>query len=198
MADEQEQRFRRRFFERLEQRVGAIGFQIVHRIDDDHAPLAERQREVQAADHLPHLFDGDVAREFLGLVLRLTREAENLGMVSSVNKACCRTVARIVEIYRLTVTAAVMGHEKSRDAFGEDTLSHPLRSGEEPCMVQATALPPFEKSLFSVVVADHHSHSASSARILAVTSDAAASASTIRHRTGSPLAISTKRAASRA
>ena len=119
-------------------------------------------------------------------------------MVSGIDKAARGVVARIIETNRLPVAATAMRDEKPRDAVRKCPLPHSLRSGEEPGVMQAPALPRLEKGLFGVLMADHHSHSASSSRISAVTSVAAASASTIRQRAGSAFAISTKRAASRA
>src|SRR3546814_1619953 len=60
--DEQEKGFRRRFLQRLEQRVRPVGFEVVDRIDDDHPPLAERQGQMQAADHLPNLLRSEERR----------------------------------------------------------------------------------------------------------------------------------------
>src|SRR3546814_3260911 len=87
-------------------------FEVVDRIDDDHPPLAERQGQMQAADHLPNLFDRDVAREFLGLVFRLAGEAQDLGMVARVDQSRRRIVAAIVERGRLSFAAAPRREEK--------------------------------------------------------------------------------------
>ncbi len=153
---------------------------------------------MQAADHLPHLFDRDVAREFLGLVLRLTGEAQDFGVIARVNQPRGGIVAAIVERRRLAFAAAPVGDEEACDALGESPLPHPLRPRQQPGMMDAAALPRFEKCLFGFLMADHGSHSARSARIAAVTSSVRRSASTIRQRPDSTAAISTKRAARRA
>src|SRR3546814_6595622 len=90
---------------------------------------------MQAADHLPNLFDRDVAREFLGLVFRLAGEALALGMVARVDQSRRRIVAAIVVWGRLSFAAAPMRDEKARDPLGTGALPHP-RSEESPSDLQ--------------------------------------------------------------
>src|SRR3546814_11349156 len=87
---------RRRFLESLEQRVGAIGFQIVDRIDDDHPPMPKRQRQMQPPDHPAHLVDGDVTREILALVLRQAFEGQDFGMFARRDESPPRAYAGVV------------------------------------------------------------------------------------------------------
>src|SRR3546814_3481885 len=103
---------------------------------------------MQAADHLPNLFDRDVAREFLGLVFRLAGEAQDLGMVARVDQSRRRIVAAIVEWGRLSFAAAPMRDEKARDPLGKGALPHPPRPGQQPGVMDAAALPRFEKGGF--------------------------------------------------
>ena len=74
---------------------------------------------MNTSDQLPDLFDRDFAGEIFRYVLRLAREAEDLGMVSGVDQPGRGVVSAVVERHRLPVTAAPMGHEKARDAFGK-------------------------------------------------------------------------------
>src|SRR3546814_17247732 len=82
-----------------------------------------------------------------------------------------------------------MRDEKARDPLGKGALPHPPRPGQQPGVMDAAALPRFEKGGFGVLMADHGSHSASSAKIAAVTSSALLSASTTRQRPDSASAI---------
>src|SRR3546814_7887204 len=92
-------------------------------------------------------------------------------MVARVDQSRRRIVAAIVEWGRLSFAAAPMRDEKARDPLGKGALPHPPRPGQQPGVMDAAALPRFEKGGFGVLMADHGSHSASSAKIAAVRSE---------------------------
>ena len=63
MADEEEQRIRRWFFEDLEERVCAGCLETVDRVDHHNAPVGQGRRQRQELTELTHLIDADVAHK---------------------------------------------------------------------------------------------------------------------------------------
>src|SRR3546814_6613003 len=91
----------------------------------------------------------------LGLVFRLAGEAQDLGMVARVDQSRRRIVAAIVEWGRLSFAAAPMRDEKARDPLGKGALPHPPRPGQQPGVMDAAALPRFEKGGFGEIGRAH-------------------------------------------
>ena len=69
VADEQQQRARRRLLQNFQQRIGAFALQIVHRIDDGDAPAALARGRAEKSDRAPHVVDADHGIEFAGLLI---------------------------------------------------------------------------------------------------------------------------------
>ncbi len=119
-------------------------------------------------------------------------------MVSRLDQPARCGVAGIIECKRVPIPGTAMRDKETGNPFRESPLPHAFGACEQPRMMETLRLPCFQKHGLGILMPDHGSHSTSSLRIRVVTSSAEASALTIRQRSGSAAAISTKRAARRA
>ena len=194
MRDQQEISADRRFFEALEQRVGGIALEIVGRIDDDRALVAECRAGSEPRLHTAHLRYTDAARDLVWLAVGAL--AFFLVVLGSVGES--QYVGMVLGISGIHTDQFAGGGE------GKAALAHAASSGQQPGVVHAfpaQGLAPFAPGS---LVAEQHQPAPSpkrvaiSARMRLCTSSTLPLPSTTANRSGSARAKARKAALTRA
>ena len=80
MRNEEKQRFRRRFFDELEQRIGARPVEVFGAVDDTDPVAPCPRRTLEQADHPPHVVRADFCIGPLGFLVLGTPQQTDVGM----------------------------------------------------------------------------------------------------------------------
>ncbi len=135
MTNEQEHRIGRWFFQRLQDRVGGIGVEIVHRIDngDAHAAFARRQREEPTK--LARIVHGDFAPRFAAIV-KTTAQYEEIWMRQRRNAPRNRIIRIDIERARADALGA---QRNTGETIRKRGFAQAFGASDQPGVVHAPA-----------------------------------------------------------
>ena len=123
---QEEQRARRRLFQRLQQRIGGVLVEIVGAIDDDHAPPGFACAMAEEVAQAAHLVDADILRVALRLVVPRPADQKQVRVTETRNFTehgmigVDRSVRRPLLAAREHLAGKAIGERRLADPFGSD------------------------------------------------------------------------------
>ena len=142
VADQQKQRARRRLLQNLEQRVGGVGVEFVHRIDDADPPAGDGGGRTEKRNRLARFIDGDDAPHH-PFVVGGALQRQQAAMAARHHLPRHRMIGIEVEagraLHRRQRRLGIGEHEL-RHAVGQRRLADALRAADQPGMRNLAAL----------------------------------------------------------
>ncbi len=140
VADQQDRDALGRLLQKLQQRIGGRDVHLVGRVHDGHAPPSVGRGEGEEGLHPPHLLDGDLGLQALGLLVPRAAEEEEAPLGQRAHAPRDRMVGIDGEaVGRRGGEEPVRrrrGQKEPRDAPGERGLAHAERPRDEPAVMQ--------------------------------------------------------------
>ena len=157
MADQQQQRARRRLLQHLEERVLALPVQILQRIDDRHAPTALARGRAEERHGAAHIVDAGHGEKLAGLLVDDALEGEKIAVGLPGDAARHRLIGGDGERFRVLHgrrgRIGVCKHE-ARHAIGQRCLADTDLAADQPGVRNTAAAIGIEQRLFGLGMAE--------------------------------------------
>ena len=156
MRDDQEQAARRGLLDQLEQRIGAVGVEIVGAVDQHHAPAALARRLFENMQGASNVVHGDARAVFLGLLVPFPPQQRQIAKGQGRNFLRRGMVGvdrqRNSLLNRRRGRIGISG-EKARHAPGQRRLANALGPADDPRLRQALRTEGVEQLRFGPLMA---------------------------------------------
>jgi hypothetical protein len=154
VADDEEDRARRRLLDDLEERVSARRVEVVGGVDDADAVAALPRRRGEKVKRAADVVDGDLLRIALVVLAQAAPDDREIGMGTG-RDLPRRRVLRVDRKRRAAGRRRVaMGEEEARDPIGERRLADALRAADQPGMVKAPGSERIEERRLGLAMAE--------------------------------------------